>query len=170
MDRSKESSSNKDVELLSDEVQEVMNRIPSAVVRWGMTIMAFVLFGILIAAAYIKWPKTIESPFEGLQIGNNVELKTTLSSETLNYLLHRDGHSICIYSPVFQHKYLSDGVTGKITKISTINRSNEQYNTILTVVLNQDKITLDSIFYGEVRFIVSEKTLLQSIIGGVNRW
>lgn len=170
MDRLKKTSSNKDVELLSDEVQEIMNRIPSAIIRWGMTIMAVILSGILIAAAYIKWPKTIESPFEGQQIGNIVTLKTTLSSEALNYLLHKNEQSICIYSPMFQQKYSSDGVTGIITNISTFSRSNDQYNTTLTVVLNHDKITPDSIFYGDVQFIVSEKTLLQSIVGSLKRW
>lgn len=171
MDKLKKSVSNKDVELLSEEVQEVMNRIPSAIVRWGMTIMAVIVGGILVAATYIKWPKTIESPFEGQQIGNNtVVLKTALSPETLNYLLHADEQSICIYSPMFQQKYSSDGITGRIMKISTICHSNYQYNTALTVVLDHDKTTPDSIFYGDVQFIVSERTLLQSIVGSVKRW
>ena len=160
----------KDVELLSNEVQEVMNRIPSTVVRFRMTIMALILSGILITTAYIKCPKTIESSFEGLQVGNIVELKTSLSDETLNYLLQRDGQSICIYSPMFQQKYSSNEVTGIIAKISIVSRSNDKYNTVLTVVLNNDKLAPDSIFYGDVRFIVLEKTLLQSIIEGLNLW
>ena len=46
-----EEKSGKNVELLSEEVQEVMNHIPSAIVRWGMTVMAVIVAGILIATA-----------------------------------------------------------------------------------------------------------------------
>lgn len=168
MDGLRKTISNKDVELLSEEVQEVMNHIPSVIVRWGMSIMAIIVGGLLMASAYIKWPKTIECPFEGEQIGNIVVLRTALSSETLNFLLHSDEQSICIYSPMFEQKYSSIGITGNITNISPFSYSNNQYNTTLTVDLDYNKIILDSIFYGNVQFIVSEKTLLQSIIGGLN--
>ena len=43
MEELKENISYKDVELLSEEVQEVMSRIPSAIVRWGMTLMAVIV-------------------------------------------------------------------------------------------------------------------------------
>ena len=170
MEKLNNKTSNKDVELLSEEVQEVMNRIPSAIIRWGMTVMAFILGGILIAAAYIRWPQIIECSFEGHQIGNTVVLKTALSPEAMNYLLHRDEQSIRVYSPMFQQKYSSDGITGRINKISTISYSNDHYNTTLTVVMDHNKITEGSIFYGNVQFIVSEKTLLQSIVGSVKSW
>jgi len=170
MEELKKIESDKDVELLSEEVQDVMNRIPSVVTRWGMTIMAIILGGILIATTLIKLPKTIECPFEGQQIGDTVVLKTTVSSETLNNLLHRDEQRICIYSPMFEQKYSSDGIIGDITAISTFRHSNDHYNTTLTVVLDCDNITTDSIFYGEIQFTISEKTLLQSIVACVKRW
>lgn len=170
MEELKKIESDKDVELLSEEVQDVMSRIPSVIIRWGMTIMAIILGGILIATTLIKWPKTIECPFEGQLIGDTVVLKTTLSSETLNYLLHRDEQRICIYSPMLEQKYSSDGITGYVTDISTFNYSNVQYNTSITIVLEHDKITTDSILYGNVQFIASEKTIFQSIIGSLKRW
>lgn len=160
----------KEVELLSEEAQEVMNRIPSSFVRWGMTIMVIILAGLLIASAYFRWPQTIKCPFEGRQIGEIIELKTTLTPETLNYLLHVDEHAICVYSPMLQQNYDSDGIIGKITKISTYSYSSNQYNTTLTVIPNQNILTPDSILYGDIQLIISEKTLLQSIIEKVQRW
>lgn len=166
----KKIESNKDIELLSEEVQEVMNRIPSVIIRWGMTIMAVILGGILIATTLIKWPITIECPFEGQLIGDTVVLKTTVSYEILNYLLHRDEQRVCIYSPMFDQKYSSDGITGRVTDITTFNYSNSQYNTSITIVLEHDNITTDSTLYGELQFIALEKTLIQSIIGSLKRW
>ena len=163
-------ASNKDVELLSEEVQDVMNRIPSAIIRWGMTVMAVILGGILIASAYIRWPQIIECSFEGHQVGNIVVLKTALSPKAMNYLLHGDEKSIRVYSPMFQQKYSEDGINAKIKNISILSYSNDQYNTTLTVVLDHNKVTVDSIFYGNIQFIVSENTLLQSIVGSVKRW
>ena len=161
--------SGKEVELLSEEVQEVMNRIPSAIVRWGMTIMVIIVAGLLIASAYIRWPQTIECPFEGRQIGEIIELKTTLSPETLNYLLQVDEQSICVYSPMLQQKYASDGITGKISKISTYSYSSNKYNTSLTVILNQNFLNPDSILYGDIQLIIYDKTLLQLIIEKARR-
>ena len=157
-------TSGKEVELLSEEVQEVMNRIPSAFVRWGMTIMAIIVTGMLITAAYIKWPQTIECPFEGRQIGEMIELKTTLTPETLNYLLHVNEQAVTVYSPMLQQKYASNGLSGKITTVSTESYSNNQYNTTLTVNLNQDIQTTESILYGDIQLIMSEKTFLQIIV------
>ena len=79
MEELKESTSYKDVELLSEEVQEVMSRIPSAIVRWGMTVMAIIVVGMLIVAAYVPWPRTIEYPFEGHHDGAKALINVTLT-------------------------------------------------------------------------------------------
>ena len=162
-----EEKSGKNVELLSEEVQEVMNHIPSAIVRWGMTVMAVIVAAILIGTAFIRWPKTIECPFEGQQIGDKVVLKTNMSSETLNYLLHTNNKSVCIFSPMFQQQYSSNGVGGNITQISISSYSNNEYSTNLTVILNKCNLGIDTIFYGDIQFIVSDKTLLQLIVKSV---
>lgn len=44
------------------EAQEVMGRIPSAIVRWGMTVMAVIVGGLFTAACVIPWPQTEECP------------------------------------------------------------------------------------------------------------
>lgn len=44
------------------EAREVMDRIPSAVIRWGMTVMTVIVAGMLAAACFIRWPVIVECP------------------------------------------------------------------------------------------------------------
>lgn len=51
----------KEIELRSEEVQEVMNHIPAWILRWGITILFFIIM-ILLAGSYLfKYPDTIEA-------------------------------------------------------------------------------------------------------------
>ena len=160
----------KDIEILSGAAQEIMNRIPSAIIRWGMVVMFVVVVGILIALALIRWPKTIEYSFEGQQIGEELVLEATVSAETLNYLLHSHNKTVNIFSPMFPQKYLSTGMSGKITKIIPLSHSNLQYKISLTVDTDNVDIKTDTIFYGDMQITVSEKTLLQLLINSVKQW
>lgn len=160
----------KDVEILSEEAQEIMNRIPSAIIRWGMVVMFVVVVGILIASAFIRWPKTIECSFEGQQIGEEIVLKTTVSAETLNYLLHTDNKTVNIFSPMLPQKYSSTGMSGTITKIIPLSHSNSQYKISLIVDTDNNDIKTDTIFYGDMQITISENTLLQLLIRSLKKW
>lgn len=49
----------KNIELRSEEVQEVMNHISPWVVRWGITVLFFILLTILIGCWIFKYPDTL---------------------------------------------------------------------------------------------------------------
>ena len=51
-----------DTELRCPEAREVMERIPSGIIRWGMTVMALIAGAMLIAACIVRWPETAECP------------------------------------------------------------------------------------------------------------
>ena len=44
------------------EAREVMDHIPSAVIRWGMTVIALIVAALLAAACLVRWPETAECP------------------------------------------------------------------------------------------------------------
>jgi Multidrug resistance efflux pump len=50
---------NKIVELRSEELQEVMGKMPSWIVRWGVTTLFVVVFAILVGSVFFKYPDTI---------------------------------------------------------------------------------------------------------------
>lgn len=50
----------KDIELRSEEVQEVMNRIPPAILRYGIGVLATVVVVLLVGSALFSYPETVQ--------------------------------------------------------------------------------------------------------------
>jgi len=44
------------IELMSEEAQEVMNRIPSSLIRWGITVIAIIIGLLIVCATIVKFP------------------------------------------------------------------------------------------------------------------
>lgn len=53
---------NNKIELRSEEVQEIMGKIPSWILRWGITIIAVVLLGLFVGSYFFKYPDTLTAP------------------------------------------------------------------------------------------------------------
>ena len=49
----------KDIELRSEEVQEVMGQIPALIVRWGITLLFLVVVALLVGSCFFKYPDVI---------------------------------------------------------------------------------------------------------------
>lgn len=49
----------KEIELRSEEVQEVMGQIPAWIVRWGITILFIVVLALLVGSYFFRYPDTI---------------------------------------------------------------------------------------------------------------
>lgn len=47
------------IELRSDEVQELLTKVPSAIIRWGITAIFFCLVLVLIVACFVKLPDQV---------------------------------------------------------------------------------------------------------------
>jgi len=50
-----------DVEIRSEDVQEIMGFIPHWIIRWGITIIFIVVFGVVIGSNFFKYPDVIQS-------------------------------------------------------------------------------------------------------------
>lgn len=50
---------NKEIELRSEEVQEIMGQIPAWIVRWGITLLFIILLILLIGSCFFKYPDVI---------------------------------------------------------------------------------------------------------------
>lgn len=51
----------KEIELRSEEVQEVMNHIPSWILRWGITVLFSIVIILLMGSFLFRYPDIIEA-------------------------------------------------------------------------------------------------------------
>lgn len=56
-----EKTNHKNIELRSDEVQEIMNDIPSWILRWGITILFIIIVIVATGTWFIKYPDVIQA-------------------------------------------------------------------------------------------------------------
>ena len=50
-----------DIELRSEEVQEVMGEIPSWIIRWGITLLTAVVLTLVIGSCFFRYPDVIST-------------------------------------------------------------------------------------------------------------
>ena len=55
----------KEIELRSEEVQEVMGQIPAWIVRWGITILFIVVLALLVGSYFFRYPDDIDKSASG---------------------------------------------------------------------------------------------------------
>lgn len=172
MERRENSGEGREVELLSAEVQEVMGRMPPAIVRWGMTVMALIVAGMLAAAAYVRWPETAEYSFEGEFDGGAFIVAVSLPPETLQYISSDDGCYVTLYSPVFPDTHEERGISGKISSIAVDDHAVDYYAVTLKINVNHHDIQLDRNrkYSGNMLLLKSDKTLLQLILKNISLW
>lgn len=48
----------------SEEAREILGKIPSWIVRWGVTVIFVIFAGILLGCYFIEYPDTVEAPVE----------------------------------------------------------------------------------------------------------
>ena len=58
-----EDKKHKEIELRSEEVQEVMNKIPPAILRYGITVLLGIITAILTISAFFSYPDSIDTEF-----------------------------------------------------------------------------------------------------------
>lgn len=51
--------SEKKLELRSQDVQDVLGKVPPSILRWGITVIALILIGLLAGAYFFKYPDTL---------------------------------------------------------------------------------------------------------------
>jgi HlyD family secretion protein len=51
-----------DIELRSEEFQEVLSHTPSWILRWGITLVFIILAGLLVGSWFFKYPDTVNAP------------------------------------------------------------------------------------------------------------
>ena len=75
----------KDIELKSPAVQEILGRPPRWIIRWGITVIVIIIGGIIVGSCFFNYPEIISAPIvvttENLPV--NIVAKTTGRIDTL---------------------------------------------------------------------------------------
>lgn len=157
---------NNNIELRSEEVQEVMNRIPPAIQRWGLTIM-IVITGIFISIAFlVKIPITEECQFSVTweQEGSKPSIKVSLSNATATSVLSKGGAEVRLYSLDFP-KELRNTIYTTILSDSIYQNSNGSYSASVKIdahiveILSKDRAAI----IGSAYVVTSHKTLIDEL-------
>ena len=72
------------IEFHSEEVQEMMGQVPSWIMRWGITIIAIVLFGLLLGSYFFKYPDTLTASVIVTSSSTPVELNAYTTGKVEN--------------------------------------------------------------------------------------
>lgn len=86
-------SLDKDIELRSEEVQEIMGQIPTWIVRWGTTILFFVVTVLIIGSYFFKYPDVIIAQMK-LTGQNPATSVVTRSAGKIKELFVRDNQQV----------------------------------------------------------------------------
>ena len=68
------------IELNSEEVQEIITSVPSWIVRWGITVIFLVLSCIILLSALIEYPDVIRT---NLKVNSTNAPKAVIAKQTL---------------------------------------------------------------------------------------
>ena len=83
----------KEIELRSEEVQEIMGAVPSWIVRWGITILFLIVFTLFIGSYFFRFPDAIEAEMT-LSSRNPVVEVVARSSGRISHLFVTDGQQV----------------------------------------------------------------------------
>ncbi len=81
------------IEVHSEEIQELMGFIPNGIVRWGLTVIFLILFGIIIGSFFFKSPEIITAPMV-LTTENPPVALLSKSTGKIDLLFVRDGQQV----------------------------------------------------------------------------
>lgn len=82
------------IELRSEEVQELMGKIPPAILRVGISIILFFVVLIYIASNFIKYPDIIAIPIVAKNVNCIAEIKTVKSGQLVES--HMEHSRVCM--------------------------------------------------------------------------
>jgi multidrug resistance efflux pump len=75
-------------EILSEDVQDIMGQMPSWIVRWGITVIAFVIFLLIAGSFLFKYPDILKASATIVTENPPVELKSKLNTKIQEIFVH----------------------------------------------------------------------------------
>lgn len=122
----------KEIELRSEEVQEVMGQIPAWILRWGITILFVVVLSLLVGSYFFKYPDVIVSEMT-LTSHHPVAKIVARTSGKVSRLYVADGEEVKVNSSLAVIE--NPASTDDVTRLQTILMYNQDKPDSLIVLL-----------------------------------
>ena len=143
------------------EAREVMQAIPPAIVRWGMTVMACIVGMILAAACFIDWPQISSCPctVQAIQ-ADSCRVSVTLTAQVVESLAKKHLIDFSVTSPLMDEGCEIKGTVG----IQDIRRDADGGYTAGVNVRSPEGLQLQeypgNTLEGDAVFLISDKKLI----------
>jgi hypothetical protein len=148
----------------SEEIQAIITKIPSWIVRWGIVIFSSILLMALSVSAIIRYPDTIKLPLKLQTNGSQVNVIALVEVTQDNLTKVKVGQRVLIHLKM----YSSDGyapINGIVNQIA--NEPNEKGLFTIIIKLKTIKanspIKFENWMAGTAEIITNDVTVLQRI-------
>ena len=147
------------IELRSEKVRHIIGEIPSRIVRYGITVITFVILGLLVGAYFIPYPETISAK---VQVINTHQGAITIPYKYVNTIARGMTANIEFEGYDAETYGVANGV---ITATSHIPLQTETGSVFTAQVRITDcKYKLVSGMTGTASILVSNESILQRIV------
>ena len=154
----------KKIELRSEEVQEVMNRVPPAILRYGSGVLLGIVLLLLAGSAWFSYPETVVTEF-ALSVGTDGLPQGTARVSMQDIGKIRSGQRAVIHLTGFSEQEYGF-MEGKVTDVSPF--PDEKGDYMLSVALSAETtercktvLSLIKETKGTAKVIIRERTLLE---------
>lgn len=165
------------IELLDNEINSFMGKVPSRIIRYGTSIFFVLALGLICASAFFKYPNVLktkifiqsfDSPRVGLKSNGKFIGKIELSSSQVSKV--RIGQKVIM--KLVKYPSVEYGILdGEVSFISSVKRSFRQDSYYVAQVnlpnglvsSFRKEIQFDGCLEGEAQIILSEESLLRRV-------
>jgi len=154
----------------SDEIQDIITKVPSWIVRWGIVMFSAILLMVLSVSALIRYPDTIKLPLKLDTTKNPTDTFALVEITQADYTKVKIGQQVLVRLNV----YLSDGGAPiKGTVASLTDEPNEHGFFTVWIKLNTSHqnpaIKLKDWMTGSAEIITQDITVLQRVTKGLTK-
>lgn len=154
----------KEIELRSEEVQEVMNRVPPAILRYGSGVLLGIVLLLLAGSAWFSYPETVVTEF-ALSVGTDGLPQGTARVSMQDIGKIRSGQRAVIHLTGFPEETYGF-MEGNISEVSPF--PDEKGGYLLTIALSTETVerckavlSLVKETRGTAKVVIKERTLLE---------
>lgn len=84
----------------SQEIQELMGKIPGSILRWGASLMLVLVAGVAAGAYYIEWPQVMEVPITLHAVPDPIQYKAEKTAR-IEEIFCEKGHEVSAGTPLY---------------------------------------------------------------------
>lgn len=153
------------IELRSEKTRQIIRMVPSRIVKYGTLIISAIIIALLVAAYFIPYPENLQVNAMVVDTKNGKQqIQASVPYSYVSTIYNGMNAEIEFEGyPSADYGYVSAIITCMDKKIHNINGKN--YFIVYMAISNSNDIVLHSGMKGTANTLISEKSVLQKILG-----